>query len=180
MVLSIRRGPRGQGRGTVLDARRFDTLRAAARIAGVPVEPLRALSLASHGLAAGWRAHGGQAQSSWGSPGIVKGSGSGHSPVAEPAAPAVATAAVQRAGRPLDHWPLLKASYESIIQDLEGKEGHCQEVRDAAQLMQKLEAIVSSAATRKSGEGGSDLRELSTSAAASPPGEQHEAPAAAV
>ena len=46
--------------------------------------------------------------------------------------------------------------------------GHCQEVRDAAQLLQKVAAIVSSAATRRRGEGGRDLRELSMSATARP------------
>ena len=91
--------------------------------------------------------------------GIVQGSGSGHSPVAEPrqlppAARTVATAAVQRAGRPAPGslataQGLLYMMRASIIQELEGKEGHCQqEVRDAAQLMQTLDTIVSSAATR--------------------------------
>lgn len=54
--------PRSQGRGLLSEiSQRFDTLNAAALIAGVPVKPLRASSLLfGVELAAGWRTHGGQ------------------------------------------------------------------------------------------------------------------------
>ena len=43
---------------------------------------------------------------------------------------------------PEDYWPVLKASFETIMHHLGGKEGHSQEVQDAAQMMQEIAASV--------------------------------------
>lgn len=87
---------------------------------------------------------------------------------AEPGAAAVVTAAVQRAERPVDHLPAIRAGIESMWQLLEGKPGHCPLAREIRQGIDAVVARATSTAARKSLEQASALRALSTSTTARP------------
>jgi hypothetical protein len=69
-------------------------------------------------------------------------------------------ASAQRTQRPVDHWPAFKAAMAKIQAQLQGKEGHSSEVRDAAWMLQRVAAIVESGVAARDSAVGNELRRL--------------------